>query len=61
MAIVFSAELDVPAWEAVDGALPPPAEPPVLEVVLPHAAAIRATAANPAGAHHLARIASLRS
>jgi hypothetical protein len=38
------------------------AEPAELAVdVLPHAAAIRATAANPAGAHHRFRITYLRS
>jgi hypothetical protein len=44
---------------ALDGEL---AEPPELaEDVLPHAAAIRATAAKPAGAHHRLRITYLRS
>jgi hypothetical protein len=37
------------------------AEPLEPEDELPHAARTKAAAANPAGAHHLPRIASLRS
>jgi hypothetical protein len=61
--VVFSILLDdCAADEAALGvelltAVPPP-EP---EGELPHAATIKAAAANPAGAHHLPRIASLRS
>jgi hypothetical protein len=51
------------AWEAEEAALGElaAAEPPELEGELPHAARTKAAAANPAGAHHLPRIASLRS
>jgi hypothetical protein len=49
------------AEEAAFGAELAAAEPLELEVELPQAARTKAAAANPAGAHHLPRIASLRS
>jgi hypothetical protein len=49
------------AEEAALGAELAAAEPLELEDELPHAARTKAAAANPAGAHHLPRIASLRS
>jgi hypothetical protein len=59
--VVFSVVPDAcAAEEAVLGAelLAAPLE---FEGELPHAARTKAAAANPAGAHHLPRIASLRS
>src|SRR5689334_24630181 len=57
--VIFSVVPDA-AEEAALGAelLAEPVEP---EDELPHAARTKAAAANPAGAHHLPRIASLRS
>src|SRR6516165_2863577 len=49
------------AVEAALGAELAAGEPLELEGELPHAARTKAAAANPAGAHHLPRIASLRS
>jgi hypothetical protein len=49
------------AEEAALGADVDAAEPLEFEGELPHAARTKAAAANPAGAHHLPRIASLRS
>jgi hypothetical protein len=52
------------AWEAEEeafGADVAGAAPLEFEGELPHAARTKAAAANPAGAHHLPRIASLRS
>jgi hypothetical protein len=58
----FSAVPDAgEAEEAALGAELAAAEPLELEGELPHAARTKAAAANPAGAHHLPRIASLRS
>jgi hypothetical protein len=61
MVAVFTVELDDAGWEA-DEAGAALLAAGVLELEeLPHAVATSATAARPADAHHLPRIASLHS
>jgi hypothetical protein len=61
----FTIELDEPEPAAAALGEEPPPEPPEPDVLddpeLPHAAATRATAASPAGAHHRLPITHLRS
>jgi hypothetical protein len=60
--VIFSVVPDAgEAEEAALGAELATDEPLELGAELPHAARTKAAAANPAGAHHLPRIASLRS
>jgi hypothetical protein len=62
MVAVFTVELDDAGWEAADEAGAALLAAGVLELEeLPHAVATSATAARPADAHHLPRIAFLHS